>query len=113
MKYDKKYLFDDPKNIKRVLHILYGCCAVLVILDFVIHRHISHNWENIWAFYPLYGFIGCVILVFAATWMRTFLMRDEDYYEAHDTADENTTNKKKHTVDNNNTTEKGGHHVDD
>lgn len=105
MKPEKKYLFDEPKNIKRVLHILYGCCAILVILDFVIHRHISHSWENLWGFYPLYGFIGCVILVIVATWMRTFLMRDEDYYEKFDSENLNDANKLASKV--------GGAHVDD
>lgn len=38
MNNDKKYLFDDPKNIKRVLHILYGCCVFLFALGFVIHH---------------------------------------------------------------------------
>jgi len=85
MKDEKTYLFDNPENIKRVLYILYGCCAVLLVLDFVIHRHITHSWENLWGFYPLYGFVGCVILVFVATWLRTFLMRDEDYYEKQET----------------------------
>ena len=105
MKPEKKHLFDDPKNIKRVLHILYGCCAILVVLDFVIHRHISHSWENLWGFYPLYGFVGCVILVIVATWMRTFLMRDEDYYEKLDSDESNDTNKMASKV--------GGDHVDD
>ncbi len=78
---DKKYLFDDPKNIKRLLTIFYAICALLFILDFVIKRKIYHSWENLWGFYPIYGFIGCVVLVFVASWMRTFLMRPEDYYE--------------------------------
>jgi hypothetical protein len=78
---DKKYLFDDPKNIKRLLTIFYVICALLFILDFVIKRKIYHSWENLWGFYPIYGFIGCVVLVFVASWMRTFLMRPEDYYE--------------------------------
>ncbi len=81
MKDDKKHLFDDPKNIKYVLHILYVCCAILFILDFVIHRHVIHSWESLWGFYPIYGFVGCVILVLVATWMRKFLMRTEDYYD--------------------------------
>ncbi|WP_299808102.1 hypothetical protein [uncultured Shewanella sp.] len=80
-KNNKQYLFDNPKNIKRVLYILYACCALLVALDFVIHRHVYHSWENLPLFYPLYGFVGCVILVFVAKWMRTFLMRPEDYYD--------------------------------
>lgn len=81
MKDEKKYLFDDPKNIKRLLTVFYVCCALLVVLDFVIHRHVMHEWENLWAFYPIYGFVGCVILVVVANWMRKFLIRPEDYYD--------------------------------
>jgi len=81
MENEKKYFFDEPENVKRVLYFLYGCCLLLFALDFVIHRHVMHNWENLWGFYPLYGFVGCAALVFIATWMRTFLMRPEDYYE--------------------------------
>ena len=82
MENEKQYLFDNPKNIKRLLNCFYGICVLLVVLDFVIHRHIVHSWENLWAFYPIYGFVGCVVLVLVATWMRTFLMRDENYYDS-------------------------------
>jgi len=81
MENEKKYLFDNPNNIKRVLYLLYGCCALLFALDFVIHRHVMHNMENLWGFYPVYGFVGCVVLVLVAKWMRSFLMRPEDYYD--------------------------------
>tara|TARA_R110001583_G_scaffold6598_9_gene33423 strand:- start:266 stop:601 length:336 start_codon:yes stop_codon:yes gene_type:complete len=111
MKNEKKHLFDDPKNVKRVLYILYGCCALLLILDFVIHRHVMHSWENLWGFYPLYGFVGCVILVLVATWMRTFLIRDEDYYDKTDMNNSDQTNTEKLT--NKSTVDSGGHHVDD
>ena len=116
MKHEKKYLFDDPKNIKRVLHLLYGCCTLLLILDFVIHRHISHSWESLWGFYPIYGFVGCVILVLVATWMRTFLMRDEGYYDNEGMDNEGMDGK---TITNQDdasqkvTTKIGDHHVDD
>jgi len=87
---DKQYLFDNPKNTQRVLYILYACCALLVVLDFVIHRHVYHCWENLPAFYPIYGFVGCVVLVVIARWMRTFLMRSEDYYDKqYDHPDDN------------------------
>lgn len=78
---DNNSLFDNPKNVTRLLHFLYGSCALLLVLDFVIHRHVLHRWENLWGFYPLYGFVGCVVLVVVATWMRTFLMRAQDYYD--------------------------------
>lgn len=99
MNTEGKHIFDKPQNVKRVLHLLYGCCAVLFALDFVIHRHVIHSWENLWGFYPVYGFIGCVVLVLVATWMRTFLMRPEDYYDP-----ENET-----TGDDNNDTKTGDH----
>ena len=78
---EKKYFFDNPTNVKRLMQVFYGICVVLFVLDFVIHRHVMHSWENLWGFYPLYGFVGCVVLVLIATWMRTFLMRSEDYYD--------------------------------
>ena len=81
MEKEKKYLFDKPENVKRLLYFLYASCALLLVLDFVIHRHVVHSWENLWGFYPLYGFVGCVVLVLVATWMRTFLMRPEDFYD--------------------------------
>jgi hypothetical protein len=111
MKNEKKYLFDDPKNVKRVLYILYSCCALLLILDFVIHRHVIHSWENLWGFYPLYGFVGCVILVLVATRMRSFLMRDEDYYEKADMNNSDATTQQKLTKKM--TSKTGVHHVDD
>lgn len=79
---DKEHIFDNPKNIKRVLYLLYASCAVLIGLElFVIDRHTEHALEPLWGFYAIYGFVGCVALVLIAKWMRTFLMRAEDYYD--------------------------------
>lgn len=77
----KHHLFDNPRNVKRLLYILYTCCLVLFLLDFVIHRHIYHHWERLIGFHAVYGFVGCVVLVLIAKWMRTFLMREEQYYD--------------------------------
>ncbi|ACV26191.1 hypothetical protein [Kangiella koreensis] len=103
---EKQYLFDNPKNVKRLLYVVYAICIVLVLLDFVIHRHIYHSWESLFGFYAIYGFVGCVVLVLVAKWMRTFLMRDEDYYDRIELKQNKTQNE---------TQEKkaGGEHVDD
>lgn len=121
MENEKKYLFDKPENIKRLLYLLYASCSLLFALDFVIHRHVIHSWENLWGFYPLYGFVGCVVLVLVAKWMRTFLMRPEDYYANEGNAadegiadiDEKPGTDKKTSVDETHNDELGGHHVDD
>ena len=94
MENKKQYIFDKPQYIKYILYLLYACCVLLLLLDFLIHRHVVHSWENLWGFYPIYGFVGCVILVFVATWMRTFLMRSENYYES-----EKKENNEKHVAD--------------
>lgn len=73
--------FDKPENISKMLKVFYVICVLLVVADLIVHRHIYHSWENIPAFYAIYGFVGCSILVFIAKWMRTFLMRSEDYYD--------------------------------
>lgn len=78
---EKQYFFDDPRNVQRLLRVFYVICGILLALDFVIHRHTYHNWEQLLGFYPLYGFIGCVLLVLIARGMRYCLMRPEDYYE--------------------------------
>lgn len=77
----KLYFFDKPENVNRVLYGFYAICALLVILDFVIHRHIGLDWERIPAFYALYGFVACVLLVVIAKQMRKLVMRKEDYYD--------------------------------
>ena len=85
---EKLYLFDKPKNVQRLMRGFYLCCVLLVLAEFVIHRHIVHPWEWIFGFHALYGFVACVVLVLIATQMRRLLMRDEDYYDdAGDSAD--------------------------
>ena len=76
-----KHMFDDPKNIKRVIYGLYVVCGLSLLLDLVIHRHVDHPWERLFGFYCLYGFAACVILVLVATELRKVLMRPEDYYD--------------------------------
>ena len=73
--------FEKPENIRIILRVFYVLCAVLVAADFVIHRHVYHPWENLPAFYAIFGFVACVVLVLIATQMRKVLMRDEDYYD--------------------------------
>ena len=78
---EKQYFFDKPENVKRVLYGFYAICALLVIADFIVHRHIGLDWERIPAFYAMYGFVACVLLVVLARLMRKLVMRKEDYYD--------------------------------
>ncbi len=78
---EKKHVFDNPRNVKRLLRVIYLICAALVGLDFVFERHVFHDWEALPGFYALYGFVACAALVLIAKEMRKPLMRKEDYYD--------------------------------
>ena len=80
-KIENKHLFDNPKNVQRLLTGFYTICALLIVADFVIHRHIALAWEKIPAFYAIYGFVACVLLVVLAKLMRKVIMREENYYD--------------------------------
>lgn len=73
--------FDKPQNISKILKVFYAICILLVVADFIVHRHIYHAWEQLPAFYAIYGFVGCVVLVLIAKAMRKVLMKKEDYYD--------------------------------
>jgi len=73
--------FDNPKNVMWIIRIFYAICILLVVADFIVHRHIYVSFEEIPTFYALYGFIACVVLVFIAKGMRSFVMRDEHFYD--------------------------------
>jgi len=77
----KKHVFDNPRNIKRVVRALYAACLLAFLADFIVHRHVDHPWESLFGFFGVYGFVACVILVLVAKQLRKILMRGEDYYD--------------------------------
>jgi hypothetical protein len=77
----KRHVFDDPKNVWRVIYALHAICAVSVAAEFFVRRHVAHPWEALFGFYSVYGFVACVILVLVAKEMRKVIMRREDYYD--------------------------------
>lgn len=78
---EKQYIFDKPRNVKRLIIAFVAICGFLLLLELVVHRHTEHAWENLIGFYPLYGFISYVLLVFLSRGLRALVMRPEQYYE--------------------------------
>ncbi len=78
---EKQHIFDSPENIRILLHVFYAICLGLLLIDFIYHRHVLHEWEALWGFYGLFGFIACVTLVLVAKELRKLLKRREDYYD--------------------------------
>jgi len=78
---ERQGFLDKPKNVTLLVRAFYVLCAGLVVADFFVHRHEVHPWERLVAFYPLYGFVGIVVLVYVAKLLRRISMRPEDYYD--------------------------------
>jgi len=84
----KQDFFDKPQNVTLILRGFYVICILLVVADFVVHRHIYLRFEEIPAFYAIYGFVACVVLVVIAKEMRKIFMKDETYYDDREDEDD-------------------------
>ncbi len=78
---EKKYIFDNKKNVQRVLYGLFCTLILLLCLEPFVHKHSYFAWEKWFGFYAIYGFVACVLLVVLAKVMRKVVMRKENYYD--------------------------------
>ena len=70
----------QPRRLGRAAFLFAIGCAVMLLLDAVIHRHAETELEGIFGFYSIYGFISIVVLVFLAKGLRRIVAREEHYY---------------------------------
>ena len=66
---------------KWATRVLLAAGAVLVVLEFVVHRHGEIAAEDIPLFPAVYAFVICVAIVVGGIYLRKIAMRDEDYYD--------------------------------
>ena len=79
---EKEWFLDKRKNVDRLLWGFTVLCALVLLVDFVFHRHVYHSWEEMWGFYGIFGFVGIWVLVQASKVLRWLVKRDEDHYES-------------------------------
>ena len=66
---------------KWATRVLLAAGAVLVVLEFVVHRHGEIAAEDIPLFPAVYAFVICIAIVVGGIWLRKVAMRDEEYYD--------------------------------
>jgi hypothetical protein len=71
-------------RVKKGLRVFYLICGLLILPDIVGLRHAETSLDVVWGFFPLYGFVACVVLVICARGLRHLVMRDEDFYQRHE-----------------------------
>lgn len=80
----RRYWLDKPENVRTVIRVLIVFCAVAMSGSLLYQSHGPFSVEHVFGFFGIFGFVACVALVLVAKWMRTFLMRPEEYYDPHD-----------------------------
>lgn len=71
-------------RLKKVIWVCCGVLGLLVLVDaFLINKEHAHTWaEHFPAFWSVFGFLGCVIIVLFSKWFgHRGIMTREDYYD--------------------------------
>lgn len=71
-------------RLKTVVQVCFGLLAVLIVLDAVLvsKEHAHTRIEHLPAFWSLFGFLGCVVIVIGSKWFgHAGIMTREDYYD--------------------------------
>ena len=55
-KQEKRYWLDEPRNVSKVAYALYGICALLLLIDPLIHKHGPFAIEHWFGFYGFLWF---------------------------------------------------------
>ena len=73
-------------RLKTVVRVGLAALALLVVLDalpgLVDKEHAHTRAEHLPAFWAVFGFVGCVVLIVVSKWFgHAGIMQREDYYD--------------------------------
>jgi drug/metabolite transporter (DMT)-like permease len=71
-------------RLKTVVRICFGLLALLILVDAVLvdKEHAHTRLEHLPAFWSVFGFVGCVVIIIGSKWFgHTGIMTREDYYD--------------------------------
>lgn len=74
---------ESTASVGLAIRILAGFCALLFVLDIILHRHSYAPGEGLVGFYCFVGFFAFTFIVLGAKKLRTWILRSEDYYAPH------------------------------
>jgi len=72
------------QRLKTVVRICFGVLALLILADalFVNKEHAHTGVEHLPAFWSVFGFVACVLIIILSKWFgHAGIMTREDYYD--------------------------------
>jgi|TARA_B100000212_G_scaffold195136_1_gene147205 hypothetical protein len=73
-----KYLI---KKFGKINTSVLFLCIIFLILELIGHRHGETSIEDILFFPAFFGYLSCIVIFKLGVSLRSFLMKDEDYYD--------------------------------
>ena len=73
-----KYLIRKFGKINTLVLFL---CIIFLILELIGHRYGETSIEDILFFPAIFGYLSCIVIFKIGVSLRSFLMKDEDYYD--------------------------------
>ena len=68
---------------KRMIKIFLLLLGITLAASAVLDAHKNpFDYANIYAFYALYGFLVCVLMIVIAILIGIFIKRDDSYYDS-------------------------------
>jgi hypothetical protein len=71
-------------RLKTVVRVCFGLLALLIFMDALLvdKEHAHTRVEHLPAFWSVFGFLGCVVIIIASKWFgHAGIMAREDYYD--------------------------------
>jgi hypothetical protein len=71
-------------RLKTVIRVCFGVLALLILLDAVLvdKEHAHTALERLPAFWSVFGFLGCILIIIGSKWFgHAGIMTREDYYD--------------------------------
>lgn len=85
-----KVQIDLARLGSRFTRFLLVIALILMVLEFVVHRHGETHLEESFMFPAIYGFIAFIFIVEVGKILRRLIMRDESYYDTDEDAGEDS-----------------------
>ena len=75
--------FEKKSNLRLMIIGLIVCCVLLLLAQLTYTNDHAHfpQYENIFGFEAMFGFVAFVVIVFLGMGLRRIIERDEDYYD--------------------------------
>lgn len=77
----ERHWLTRPETIRKLWALFIAVLAAVVLAELLVQREVHFDVERLFAFYALFGFVACAVLIVVAKAIGVFLKRPDTYYD--------------------------------